>query len=132
MGQCYTVEANFKFKDNDPASFCQIIQREIAARNNVSAVFDLDRGNLNDPFDCFKILTSKDACKYTNDIWCADFDASYGWHGVMHDVFKSAFRVLDEGSWLTIYPDNGHETISVKFGETIVSYGEDGGWADGE
>lgn len=33
MGQCYSVEARFKFKNNDPSSFCQVIKDEIADKN---------------------------------------------------------------------------------------------------
>ena len=31
MGQCYSVEAQLHFKNNDPSGFCQIIKDEMGA-----------------------------------------------------------------------------------------------------
>ena len=122
MGQCYSVEAHFKFKNNNPSSFCQIIKDEIADRNGKSAIFDLDRGDLNDPFGCFKIMTAKDAVQSTDGTWYADFSGSYGWESVMIEIFQHAAEELDDGSVITIYPDYDSTEIAVKNGKVVTSY----------
>ena len=122
MGQCYTVEAEFHFKNNDPTSFARRFKEEILKRNGKGARFDLSRGDLNDPFDCFKILTSKNADKFEN-VWYADFNASYGWEKVLEEVFMAISKELDNGSWIDIYPDFGRTEIRVENGEVIISDG---------
>ena len=103
MGQCYTVEAKLYFKNNDPSLFCKKVKDEIYKRNGVSANFDLLRGDLNDPFGCFKILTAKNAEK-NGDVWYADFSGSYGWENVIYDIFSEATEGLFAGSQINIDP----------------------------
>ena len=123
MGQCYTVIAKFNFKD--AKEFCGIIAKEIT-RMQGYAVFDLARGKLNDPFGCFKILTSKDAFIDDDGTWCADFDGSYGWETVMDDIFEASATALKDGSYIHIYPDDGVDKIEVVNGQVNVCYEENG------
>lgn len=118
MGQCYTVEAKLNFKNGDPAEFCKICKDEISAIKN--AVFDLTRGDLDEPFGCFKILTAKDAWEDDRGVWLADFSGSYGWEWVMFKVFKAAAEALEEGSFIYIYPDDGVTIIRVRNGNVVV------------
>lgn len=122
MGQCYSVEAKLNFKNNDPSGFCKIIKDEIVDRHGKSAIFDLDRGDLNDPFGCFKILTAKDAAKSRDGTWYADFSGSYGWESVMTEIFHEAAKELVDGSVITIYPDYDATEISVRNGKVVTSY----------
>lgn len=102
MGQCYTVEAKLYFKDDDPTLFCKNVKEEILKRNGTSAKFDLSRGDLDDPFGCFSVLT-RDAEK-DEDLWYADFSASYGWGNVIYDIFQKAAEGLAAGSRIDIFP----------------------------
>jgi len=120
MGQCYTVEARLKFQDNDPASFCKVMNDEFTARNGRSARFDLTKGNTDDPFGCFKILTSANANQTKDGIWFADFDGSYGWEDVLIQIFQAAAKELKDGSKIMIYPDSGSTEISV-IGKKVVT-----------
>lgn len=120
MGQCYTVEARLRFKNNDPSRFCEIVQNEVAALDG-KAIFDLSRGDLNDPFGCFKILTSEKAGVDIDGYWYADFSGSYGWEWVMNRVFRSAAEALADGSFIKIYPDEGVDTIWVRDGKVAIS-----------
>lgn len=122
MGQTYSVEARLKFKNNDPASFCKVIQDEIAARNGKTANFGLTRGNVNDPFGCFKILTTENAGQTEDGLWYADFDGSYGWESVLIQVFRAAAGELADGSRITIYTDDDSVEISVVGKRVITKY----------
>ena len=122
MGQTYSVEARLKFKNDDPASFCKVIQDEIAARNGKTANFGLTRGNVDEPFGCFKILTTANAGQTEDGLWYADFDGSYGWESVLIQVFRAAARELADGSRILICPDNGCTEIAVKNGKVRTSY----------
>jgi hypothetical protein len=44
---------------------------------------------------------------------CADFDASYGWEGVMMDAFEVIAPYMADDSVIKIYPDSGcdHGTV---------------------
>ena len=121
MGQCYTVETNLKFKNNDPSEFCAIIREEVANRNGKSAFFSPELGAMDTPFECFKILTSRNAHEWEDGVYSADFDGSYGWELVMIEVFKASAKGLANGSVITIYPDSGKDTIRVKKGEVVVT-----------
>ena len=119
MGQCYSVVAQLKFKNNDSTSFCEIIKNEIDKMQNDSAVFDLSHWNLSDPIDCFKILTSANACNYQG-CFISEFGASYGWERILLDIFIQAMSVLDNGSIVYIEPDNWKHEITVENGKVSV------------
>ena len=118
MGQCYYVEAELKFKNNDSKSFCESVFKSIGSLY-YRATFDMDRGDINDPFGCFKILTSRFA---SNDdgLFTAEFDGSYGWFDVLMFVFERAFGFVDDGSYVDIYPDDGCVEIKRIDGHTEV------------
>ena len=46
----------------------------------------------------------------------SDFDASYGWEGMMDRAFAVMARFLEDGSLLVIYPDVGSRLLVVKGG----------------
>lgn len=121
MGQTYLVEAKFIFKNGDSVPFHEAFKNEILSRNGVTANFDLNDGDINTAFGCFDILTAGNAGpgmdKYGNeypDIWVSAFDASYGWHGLMIDIFSIVLTKCEPGSTVKIYPDHGEDILSVK------------------
>jgi len=122
MGQCYSVYTNFKFKDNDHSSFCKVIAEEADKRNWYKEDPDLILRDFKDPFECFKILTSDHAEEDSFGEWSADFDASYSWESVMIDIFTKALKVLENGSYVEIFPDEGGIRLIVKNGK--VSFEE--------
>lgn len=119
MGQCYDVEARFKFKNDDPSEFCKVFKKEVRKRNGLSANFELGDLSLNNPFDCFCGLTARDA-HTIGDCWYAAFDASYSWEMVMYEVFTELLKVLDEGSFVRIWSDSGMTEFYVKDGQIII------------
>lgn len=48
-----------------------------------------------------------------------DFDASYGWEGVMMDWFHVLAPFLKNGSELIIYPDNGYDKLVIRNGKCV-------------
>ena len=120
MGQCYRVDAKFKFKNNDSTSFCEAVRKEAKERFASYNAEDYDT-----PYKCFQIITSKDSYESDDGVWHADFDASYSWMFVMCDIFEATLSLLADGSWVKIYPDNGKTTYRVKGGkvyERSVNY----------
>ena len=115
MGQCYTVIAKMVIDDGNRADFCRAVRSEIENKKDVFAFGDLKELNLDDPFDCFKALTTKTA-EQNGDNYCAEFNNSYGWEYVMVSAFKTAVDTLRDGSFVTIYPDSG--SITLKKGNT--------------
>ena len=114
MGQTYSVEAHFVFKNNDQTAFCtefrKIVEELMHAHR---ACFDLTRGNTNDPFGCFQILTSKDAYDFTK-CYAADFDGSYSWGDVIVTVITAIAHTLVKGSYVGIEDDEGYTRIEVE------------------
>ena len=47
----------------------------------------------------------------------ADFDACYGWEGVMMDAFEAIAPYLADGSVIKIYPDSGCDHGTVRNGK---------------
>ena len=117
MGQTYTVYAKLVFKDDNPKPFCDIIKQEISRRN-----FNRTGCNFDDPFECFKAVTSDNSgeCPAAKGVWYSDFDANYGWEAVMYELFEKAIAVLENGSYIEIYPDSGGYRFRVKNGDVFV------------
>ena len=121
MGACYTVEAKLLHKNNDPKPFCDAVRRMVKEMNLMSNDVPVEEAyNLDDPFECFKMLTTKDA--YIQDgTYIADFDQRYLWETVLWSVFYEAVKVLDDGSEVFISPDDYWYTFSMKNGELVVT-----------
>ena len=117
MGVCYTVEARLNHKNNDPKAFCDVILHEARALNLQHQGRPVEEAyKLNDPFECFKMITTDNA--YIKDnAYIGDFNASCMWESVMHNIFAKAASVLDDGSEIFISPDDYWYTLTVKNGE---------------
>ena len=128
MGQTYTVEAKFIFKNNDSESFCKVFRDEIKSRDGVTAIFlPYEEDDLKTPFGLFNILTAKNAMTAYDsngnenpDIWVSDFDGSYGWESVLYDIFSSVLKECENGSWVKVWPDNGLTKLTVKNGKVTI------------
>ena len=141
MGQCYSVVAKFIFKNNDSSGFCKIIRDKLSEMDYggyhygkslayIKSFMTIDgeeynpkTTNMNHPFGLFKLITDKDAfcLEDENEIWSADFDASYSWESVMCEVFEEALTACESGSFVEIYPDSGYVKYSVGNDEITVT-----------
>lgn len=119
MGQTYSVYADIRFKDDyQKISFCESVKAKIRVEN---ATFDLTRGDLNDPYGCFKVMT-RNAEINDDGTWSAFFDASYGWVRVMYDVFRESLNCASDESTVIISTDNEKIIITVKYGEVLSNW----------
>ena len=130
MGMTYTVDGCFHFKNDDPSEFCRIIADGIRylIANDFARFNPL--GDLTDPFECFRALCPN-AIKEGN-FWTADFDASYGWEGVLISIFEEALAVLEDGSHVDIYPDDYWEKLYDENGKVQFACSDDDSCDDEE
>ena len=126
MGQCYSVEIKARFRDEDGAK--KALQAKLDRHEEEHVCYNLDHftgelglsiDNLHDLMGIFfggwngKLETCPDDKEWE----FADFDASYGWEGLMMDAFEVIAPYLADGSELKIYPDSGCDHVTVRNGK---------------
>lgn len=115
MGACYSVILVIRLKDE--ASAVHALKNYISTADNVN--FNMEkqrkRGLTTDTFDDLIHIFLSGCDQEVKEIFHAtngtinyedDFDASYGWHGVMCDMFEKIAPFLKNGSVLKIYDDD--------------------------
>lgn len=118
MGQCYSVEADFSFKNGDPSSFCKAVKDYVKENDGKNMIFrPYEDSAFDTPFGCFGVICPNSYEE--NGHMSADFDASYGWESVLNDVFKLALAECDEGSSVDVYPDSEPWSLKVKNGKVM-------------
>ena len=123
MGQCYSVYAKLNFKNDDATSFCEAVKKSVEGLSDWANFGDYDDSDFDTPFGCFQIIATKRGSFIAdNGEFVSDFDASYGWEGVMQDIFNEVMQVLDNGSRVMIYPDHGWERWTVRNGKVKYTY----------
>ena len=48
-----------------------------------------------------------------------DFNASYGWEGILIDIFKRISTYLEDGSEMYIFPDSDYDHLIIQNGRAI-------------
>ena len=124
MGQCYSVCANFKFKNDDSSSFCNAVKRIVNEMDGQYCNFESHDDHIFEtPFGCFQLIaTTRGSYISEFGLYESEFDASYSWEWVMQNIFEEVMPVLDDGSWVEIRPDSGWELWVVNNGEVKYSY----------
>lgn len=106
MGQVYYVDAKFDIKDE-----VQFVRegRKIFERPNVAPIDEKEKDAAEHLIET--LLVKNQGC-FTKDgsNYKSEFDASYGWEGVLDDFFRAVKGALNKGSYITVYPDHGHWT----------------------
>ena len=127
MGACYSVALKVKLLDELGA--IKALQHHIA--NDTGANYSLEdfakQGVTTETFNDlmkiflagwksqpFEISVSGKFTVYTND-----FDASYGWEGVMIDMFYVLTPFVANGSELVIDIDNEYDRLIVRNGKCV-------------
>ena len=110
MGQTYYVNAKFDIKNE-----MEFVKegRKIFERPYVRAIEE----NKKDTAEhLIETLLAKNQNGYIKDgnNYRSEFDASYGWEGLMEDFFNAVKATLNKGSYITVYPDSGHWTEEVR------------------
>lgn len=115
MGQCYTVIQKLAIKKGKEKSF-------VKAYNGAWEWGDCDKPKTFK--ECVGHLTGVkldgDPHKDANGATVTDFDARYGWEAQMQEVLEKVARFLEDGSYLTCYPDSGMWTFYVKNGKGFI------------
>lgn len=125
MGQCYSVCLKLKFRDEEGAKKALKAKldrhEEERIRYNLDHFEELGIGTdkLHDLLRIFFGGWSGELTLSTTDKeWeYADFDACYGWEGVMMDAFEEIAPYLTEQSEIKIYPDSGCDHGTVRNGK---------------
>lgn len=122
MGQTYSVILKTDFKDKEGAK--KALLDRIAKGEQEHTNYSLDHfkeiGIGTDTVeDLMKIIFGGWEGKLLpvknhKNTFRADYDASYGWIGVMWAGFNALAPYLKDGSRITIYPDSGKDVGIVK------------------
>lgn len=113
MGQCYSVILKVNFTDKQKAADALNDKISWAAeeRTNYNLGHYQELGIGSDTIeDLLKIFFggwSGNLKTREDGSMDSDFDASYGWEGVMMDAFERIAPYLEDGSMIKIYPDCG-------------------------
>lgn len=127
MGACYSVTLKAKIKDEK--GVVKALNEFIKNDNKTDYSLDLYKaqGIGTETFDdLMRIflagwkhqevdITEKEGFR----VYANDFNASYGWEGVMIRMFHEIVSFLEDGSELLIYPDSSYDLLSVECGEVI-------------
>jgi len=125
MGSCYNVYLKVKFTDEEKAALA--LQDKISWAREDHVYYSLDHyqllgigsEKLDDLLQIFfggwygKLKKQEDSEGWLT----SDFDASYGWEGVMMDAFDCIAPYLEDGSEIEIYPDSGKDHGIVENGK---------------
>lgn len=125
MGACYSVCLKVNLIDEEGA-----VKALNEHMTKDGADYSLEEyaniGATPDTFDgLMKILLAEAQRKVTIyqhgrfKVYENDFDASYGWEGVMMDWFNVLAPFLKNGSELLIYPDNDYDKLVIKNGKCV-------------
>ena len=146
MGDCYSVELRVKLRKSTKSNiqgllrqWMRDVERPLAGENDDRRVYGVrwsfsasrKAGVRPDSFaGICKILLAfhqGDARHVVDgegfDLYRSGFDASYGWFTVMTEAFDRMAWALEEGSYLDIDRDGGHDTYEIKIdgdGEAAV------------
>ena len=130
MGACYTVnlKVGFSNEENEKEATKALCQFVHSKRAN----FSLDRwaqigGKLDTFDDLVKVIFAghQNPGDYDFDIkngwYCHshDFDASYGWEGVLIDMFELITPYIADKSELFIDIDNDYDQLVIKNGKCV-------------
>lgn len=116
MGMCYTVNLTLKYKEsheetvkvfmrNATDTYVPGVPEDATIVEMIRMIF----------FDIKGKRTTVDGIVTLEGH--ADFDASYGWDSVMSEWFESLAPMLQDGSELEDFPDNGYEKLYLKDGK---------------
>lgn len=126
MGACYSAALTLFFKDDDAEREATKTLKEfvLSERANFS-LEKYDKSTLDNVDGLIRICLagrgnaycfedSDEKREYSND-----FDASYGWEGVLIDMFELLTPYLKDGAELDIDIDNDYDTLRVLNGKCV-------------
>ena len=111
MGQCYFVDAELSYKDKRGAEdaldgFLKGIL-ESGGRLDAPAGYVPGAGTAGMDVLMRALLTDRGCRKTGENMYQAEFDATYSWETVMYDAFRAMAPYLADAACMDIYPDSG-------------------------
>ena len=105
MGQCYSV--NLKINTNNEEKLIKAVQEYME-----SAYASFGNKYKPDSIDNIaKIFLAEEYganfCTFDDHEYTSDFDGSYGWEGVLDNLWKVMKPYLTRGSYIEVWPDDG-------------------------
>ena len=125
MGACYSVDFTVKFLDRKGAE--NAMRDYIKKHDGVDCRFSIEsEDNLKDLDSLIGVFLASHQHNFRKDdedkdgfiTYTSFFDASYGWHGVMWNMFDTICQFVADGSTLLI--DDEGQTTYTKEGGAIV------------
>ncbi len=127
MGACYSVTLKAKIKDEK--GVVKVLNEFIAndTRTNYSLDLYKAQGIGTETFDDLMriflagwkhqevTIEEKEGFR----VYKNDFNASYGWEGVMMRMFHEIAPFMEDGSELLIWPDSSYDLLVVGEGEVV-------------
>ena len=135
MGACYYVKLKLSFRDKekDKNNAIKAMQNYIKIHDGKGVDFTLEKwtkqGVTQNTFEeLLRIFFGGwDSEWDMNSKWGRKwfksyngFDGSYGWEGIMMDIFEVISPFLVDGSELFIYPDNDYDHLLIKKGKCVM------------
>lgn len=115
MSQVYSIEAKWKYEDE--SIVVDAVKRYVRAtmdRFNYGRDFEI--GQVKDIDSVMRLFFTNVVEKDSDGVYTADFNASYGWEDVMINMFHNVAPVLQNGSYLHIWPDCDEVILEVDHG----------------
>ena len=113
MGATYAVTLKIKLKDEE--AFIRNVNafiEELESTNQARFGTYYDRTTVDGLVQ--NLITDRNYTKWEDGLYDSAFDASYGWEWVMCEAFDHMAEVLEDGSFIDIFPDSGED-----YGEVI-------------
>lgn len=129
MGQCYSVYLKVRFNDEEGAK--KELRNKISKGREEHISYDVeglvakhgyDLDNMSDLLSVFFSGwgTRLQRDYRDTDILVADFNACYGWEGVMIETFSIIAPFMEDGSWMKIFPDSDYDYLEIKDGKAVM------------
>lgn len=129
MGQCYSVYLKVRFNDEEGAK--KELRNKISRGKEEHIGYDVDglvakHGyDLDNMSDLLSVFFSGWGSRLKRDyrdtdIRVADFNACYGWEGVMLETFSIIAPFMEDGSFMKIFPDSDYDHLEVKDGKAVT------------
>lgn len=135
MGACYDVNLKIGFKNiKNKNRAIKAMRKYIKIHDGKAVDFNIEKwtqkGITQNTFEellqiFFCGLPSSDMNIKQGRKWLrcySGFDASYGWEGIMLDIFEVISPFLVDDSEMYIYPDNDYDYLVVKHGQCIQKH----------
>lgn len=126
MGQTYSVYLKVRFNDEEGAK--KALRNKISKGREEHIRYDIEglvnryHFDLDDTRDLMSVFFCGWGSRLRDDsthegVLSSDFDACYGWEGVMTETFSIIAPYLEDGSWLKVFPDSDYDLLEVKDGK---------------